>query len=319
MIAVAVARRRREARDVCSFELRRPDGLALPGFEAGAHIDVHLREGLVRQYSLCNHPDERDRYLIAVLRDPRSRGGSAALHDTVREGARLRISPPRNLFPLAEAAGRTMLFAGGIGVTPLLGMAERLWSRSADFTLQYCARSRAQAAFLDRLAHAPYAERVHLHFDDGAGEQKLDCAALLSAPHPETHLYVCGPAGFMEHVLGTARAAGWDPLRLHCEYFAGREESGAVSPDRAFTLRLARSGGTLEVPENRTALEVLLRAGVPVQASCEQGVCGACLTPVLDGIPDHRDVFLTEAEHARNDCFTPCCSRSRTATLTVDV
>ncbi len=317
MIEVTVVRKRREAPDVCSFELRRPDGLPLPAFDAGAHIDVHIRDGLVRQYSLCNPPDECHRYLIGVLRDPQSRGGSAAMFDAVGEGARLRIGTPRNLFPLVPA-GRTLLFGGGIGITPILCMAERLSLQGAGFTLHYCARSRHRAAFLDRLAGSPFAGRVRLHFDDGAADQRLDCPAVLAGADRDSRLYVCGPAGFMEHVIGTAQRLGWDPERIHREYFAAGQAAKADG-DGAFTLRLARRGLALTVPPERTALEVLLDAGIDVPASCEQGVCGTCLTPVLAGTPDHRDVFLTDAEHARNDRFTPCCSRSRTDELTVDL
>ena len=196
MIDVVVVSRNNEAQDICSFELARVDGQALPAFSAGAHIDVYLPDGVVRQYSLCNHPEERHRYLIGVLNDPASRGGSRCLHEHIQKGARLQISEPRNLFPLAHEARRSLLFAGGIGITPILCMAEQLAHSGADFELHYCARSSERAAFVERLKGASFADRVHLYFDEQA-DSRLDAARVLANPQPDVHLYVCGPSGFM--------------------------------------------------------------------------------------------------------------------------
>ena len=182
MIDVLVAARHDEALDICSFELAAADASPLPAFSAGAHIDVHLANGLVRQYSLCNHPAERHRYLIGVLKDPASRGGSSSLHQQLEVGTRLRISEPRNLFALEHAARRSLLFAGGIGITPLLSMAEQLAHSGADFQLHYCARSAQRAAFVQRLQASPFAERVSLHFDEQPD------TALDIAPVSYTHL-----------------------------------------------------------------------------------------------------------------------------------
>ncbi len=180
------------------------DGSLLPAFSAGAHIDVHLPDGLVRQYSLCNHPEERHRYLIGVLNDPASRGGSRSLHEQVQAGARLRISAPRNLFPLAEGARRSLLFAGGIGITPILCMAEQLSHSGHPFELHYCARSSERAAFVERIRNAPFADRLVVHFDEQP-ETALDIAQVLGNPQDDVHLYVCGPGGFMQHVLASAK------------------------------------------------------------------------------------------------------------------
>ncbi|WP_051378468.1 PDR/VanB family oxidoreductase [Derxia gummosa] len=340
--AVRVARIRDEAAGIRSYELVAPDGAALPGFEAGAHIDVHLPGGLVRQYSLCNPPGETHRYLIGVLRDPASRGGSRALHDEVSEGMTLTVGAPRNLFPLVPQAQRSLLVAGGIGITPMLAMAETLAARGADFALHYCGRSRERMAFLDRLAEPRFAGRVALHVDDGEAAQKLDLAALLAgsatergateagahalvaadggaAPAPDAgaHLYVCGPAGFIEAVLGAARAAGWPESRLHCEFFAA--EVAPHAGDRAFEVVLASSGRVVTVPADRTVAQALAEAGVDVMLSCEQGVCGTCLTRVLAGEVDHRDQYLTPEEQAANAEFTPCCSRAKSARLVIDL
>ena len=316
MIEVIIRAMRLEAEGILGLELVAADGAPLPPFEAGAHIDLYLPNGLIRQYSLCNDPRERHRYRIAVLRDTASRGGSQAVHELLRIGQRLSIGAPRNLFALDEQAPRSLLLAGGIGITPLLSMAWRLHALGADFELHQCVRSAKLAAFAERLAAVPFATHTHLHRDDGDAAQKLVLPALLAAEPAGSQLYVCGPNGFMEYVLETARAQGWAEERLHREYFAAPE---AESGGGAFTLRIASSGLELQVPEDRTALEVLEDAGFDIPVSCGQGICGTCLTRVVDGQPEHRDLFLSDEEKARNDQFTPCCSRSRSACLVVDL
>jgi vanillate O-demethylase ferredoxin subunit len=311
-----VAAKTREADGICSYELVRGDGQPLPAFEAGAHIDVHLGDSLVRQYSLCNRPGETRRYQIAVLRDPASRGGSKAMHEAIEAGSLLRISGPKNHFPLVPAA-RTLLFAGGIGVTPLLAMAEALAARDAAFEMHYCARSPARAAFAERIAASSFAGRVHFHYDDGADGQKLDLAALLAAPRADTHVYVCGPQGYIEHVLAAAKGAGWPAAQLHVEYF--KAEALDTAGDRAFEVRLASSGKLVTIPADRSVLEVLAEEGVDIPYSCGEGVCGTCLTRVLEGVPDHRDLYLLDEERAANDQFTPCCSRAKTPLLVLDL
>ncbi|WP_119153252.1 PDR/VanB family oxidoreductase [Caldimonas tepidiphila] len=317
MFQVKVVRKTQEADGIASFELARPDGAPLPAFSAGSHIDVKVREGLVRQYSLCNPPDEHHRYVIGVQREPESRGGSKALYDEVSEGDLLWIGEPRNLFPLAPDAQRSLLLAGGIGITPILCMAERLASAGANFELHYCGRTASRLAFRDRLAHGRFADRVRLHVDDGPAGQRLDCKALLGAHEPGTHLYVCGPTGFMDFVLDTARQLGWPEERLHREYFSAPETASA--DDGSFDVELKRSGRVIHIAADQTVAQALMAAGVDVPISCEQGICGTCLTPVLEGTPDHRDLYMTDEEHAKNDCFTPCCSRSKTPRLVVDL
>lgn len=316
MIDVLVVARHDEALDICSFELAAADASPLPAFSAGAHIDVHLANGLVRQYSLCNHPAERHRYLIGVLKDPASRGGSSSLHQQLEVGTRLLISAPRNLFALEHAARRSLLFAGGIGITPILSMAEQLAHSGADFQLHYCARSAQRAAFVQRLQASPFAERVSLHFDEQP-DTALDIAPALAGPRDDVHLYVCGPGGFMQHVLDNARAQGWKEQCLHREYFSAAPIDH--SADASFAVKLASSGQVFQVPADRSVVQVLQDQGIEVPISCEQGICGTCLTRVLEGVPEHRDLFLTEDEQARNDQFTPCCSRARSPLLVLDL
>lgn len=317
LLTVQVARIVREAEDIASFELVPPQGDALPGFDAGAHIDVHIQPGLVRQYSLCNRPGETHRYQIAVLRDPASRGGSVAMHERIAEGDLIRIGSPRNLFPLAKGQ-RHLLLAGGIGITPLLAMAETLALRGADFELHYCARSEARTAFRSRLQACAYASRVHFHFDDGAPSQKLDLAALAGAPAGGTHVHVCGPNGFIDHILATFREHGWSEANLHVERFASAA-AAADATDGAFEVELASSGQCLHIPAGTSVAHVLHAHGIDLPVACEQGICGTCLTRVLDGVPDHRDQYLTADEQAANDQFTPCCSRAHSARLVLDL
>ena len=316
LLQVRVARKQQEAEDICSYELVSSDGKPLPVFTAGAHIDVHLGSSLVRQYSLCNPPQEHHRYLIGVLRDPSSRGGSQAMHEEVQAGTMLRISAPKNHFPLEESQP-SLLLAGGIGVTPILAMAEALSARGAAFEMHYCARSPERTAFRQRIAAAPFAPQVHFHYDSGAVAQKLDLSAVLARLDRRTHIYLCGPAGFIDHVKATVKAHDWPQDHLHLEYFGAAPT--AESGDQPFDVRLASSGKVYAIPVGSTVLRVLNDAGVFIPASCEQGVCGTCLTRVLDGVPDHRDLYLDESEQAANDQFTPCCSRSRTAMLVLDL
>lgn len=316
-LEVRINARHTEATDICSFELVHPQGALLPAFEAGAHIDVALPNGLVRQYSLCNAPGERHRYLIAVLNEAASRGGSRALHTDVKVGDVLRISAPRNHFALTPTAQKSLLLAGGIGVTPLLCMAEQLAAKAASFEMHYCLREASRAAFAQRIAASSFATKVFYHFDNLASEQKLNLDAMLDRPDAATHLYVCGPKGFMDAVLGAARAKGWPEGQLHYEFFAAEVVHSELDQD--FDVRLASSGQVVRISKNQTVVEALAQAGIEVDTSCEQGVCGTCLTRVLDGMPDHRDLYLTPEEHARNDQFLPCCSRAKSPMLVLDL
>ena len=234
----------------------------------------------------------------------------------MQAGARLRISAPRNLFPLAEGAQRSLLFAGGIGITPILCMAEQLSHSGHDFELHYCARSSERAAFVERIRNAPFADRLFVHFDEQP-ETALDIARVLGNPQEDVHLYVCGPGGFMQHVLDSAKGLGWQEANLHREYFAAAPVD--ASNDGSFSVQVGSTGQVFEVPADQTVVQVLEQHGIEIAMSCEQGICGTCLTRVLQGTPDHRDMFLTEEEQALNEQFTPCCSRSKSPLLVLDI
>ena len=315
---VRVAARRTEAEGIAVFELADPNDRALPTFSAGSHIDVEVPGGPVRQYSLCNDPTESHRYLIGVLRVDDSRGGSAGMHDRVREGDSLRISEPRNHFPLAHGARDSVLIAGGIGVTPILCMAERLCNAGAAFRMHYCTRSQRHTAFRQRIAQSRFREHVTFYFDDRPQDGKFDANVVFAKPRADAHVYVCGPTGFMDYVLGAARTNGWSEAQLHREYFSPQPQAAAAISG-AFTVRLASSGKTVAVGPDQSVVEALATAGVDIMTSCGEGVCGTCLTRVLEGEPEHRDVYLTDDEHAKNDQFTPCCSRSRSPELVLDL
>ena len=317
LIDVRVARVTPEAADISSFELVRADGAGLPSFEPGAHLDVHLPGGLVRQYSLSNPSSETHRYVIAVLRDPASRGGSEALFTKVAASDALRITPPRNHFPLNAGAGHTLLMAGGIGVTPILCMAERLWREQASFEFHYCTRTRDRMAFHDALRACDFAERVAFHFDDGEDAQRLDIAKTLANRDASTHLYVCGPQGFMDAVIDAARAAGWPDERIHFEYFGHVVVHSA--DDATFEVEIPSRGVVVSVPADRSISAVLKAHGVDVPVSCEQGVCGTCVCRVLSGVPDHRDMYLSKPERAANDQMMVCCSRATSPRLVLEV
>jgi vanillate monooxygenase ferredoxin subunit len=316
-LLVRVSRKTQEAIDICSFELMRPDGAALPRFAAGAHIDVEAPGGLIRQYSLCNDSSESHRYLIGVLKDPASRGGSVAMHKSLKEGDVLRISEPRNHFALAQSKKRSLLLAGGIGITPILCMAERLSSTGSPFELHYCSRSPERMAFHDRLLAAPFSIHTHMHFDSGHDSQKLNLRAVLESLEIDCHVYVCGPQGFIDIVTKTAWEMGWAEEQVHREYFGATVVNS--SGDFEFEVRIASTGKTIIIGPNETVLAALSAHGVEIPYSCEQGVCGTCLTRLLGGEPEHRDHFLTEQEKRLNDQFLPCCSRSKSKLLILDL
>ncbi|EHP41572.1 ferredoxin [Cupriavidus basilensis OR16] len=305
------------AEGIAGYELTPVAGASLPAFEAGSHIDVHLPGGLVRQYSLYELPTEHSCYRIAVLREPESRGGSATLVDTIGEGDVLEISPPRNHFALHGAKASSVLFAGGIGITPILCMAQQLARDGRAFEMHYCGRTLSRMAFVERLQTESFRDQVQVHIDDAAPEQQLDARSAIGAPSPDKHLYVCGPAGFMNHILQAAAELGWNEEHLHREYFA----AGPIdhTGDSPFEIEIKSSGKVIRVAADQSAAHALLDAGFDLPLSCEQGVCGTCMTKVLSGTPDHRDLYLTSEEHERNDCFMPCCSRAKTTRLLVDL
>lgn len=314
-LEVEVRARLTEAEDVVGLMLVRPEGGLLPSFEAGSHIDVRLAPDLMRQYSLCNDPAQRDHYRLGILLVPESRGGSALAHQKLAIGSRLRIGYPRNNFRLEETAGHSVLLAGGIGITPLLAMSHRLWAIGKSFEIHYCARERRRAAYLDLMGSAPFSKNVVLHFDDGPASSKLKLDEVLVSSGASDHLYVCGPPGFISFVLEGARRSGWPETRLHSERFS----ADAAAAGDSFTVIAIRSGLRIFVAPNQTIRQALQNTGIEVEVSCEQGVCGTYLTRVIDGVPDHRDVYQTDEEKAANENIAVCCSRAHTPELALDL
>jgi len=322
---VHVRDRRVVADGVVALELGAADGYDLHPFTAGSHIDVELPvkdahgHFMVRQYSLCNDPSERDRYVIGVSRDPSSRGGSVYLHDEVKPGDLLHISTPRNHFELYEPAEHTVLIAGGIGITPLLAMARRLSALGKRWRLFYCVRTEQRAAFLDEIRALP-GEVIPI-FDGVPGGKPIDLERVMRETASDAHLYCCGPNGLME---AFERAASNRPARnVHVEWFKPRPVEprpvAAAAGDGSFEVKLAHSGLTLKVPADKSILDVLVDAGVAVQYSCCDGVCGTCETRVLDGVPDHRDSVLLGEDAGAVDRIMLCVSRSASPCLTLDL
>ncbi len=294
--------------DIARITLVAPGGEVLPIFEAGAHLDIHLPEvDLWRQYSLCSDPAETGFYEIGVLKDPNSRGGSEAIHRLAQPGARLTVEGSRNHFPLNEDATRTVLFGGGIGITPMISMAHRLTWIGHDFTLHFCTRSERVTAYLDTLSAAPFSDRVVHHYDDGDDAQRLIPNRDIPDPREGAHLYVCGPQGFMDWLIAEAERRGYSADRIHREYFSADVDATGDS----FEVEAQASGITVTVGPEETIAKVLAAHGVKIEVKCEEGVCGTCLTDVLDGEIDNRDQFLTEEEREDGDVLCACCSRGK--------
>ncbi|WP_300709253.1 PDR/VanB family oxidoreductase [Limnohabitans sp.] len=307
---------RHQAQDIISVELRPMPGETLPAFEAGAHIDLHLPGGLVRSYSLANDSSEHHRYLLGVLKDKTSRGGSRAVHEQLRVGMALTIGAPRNHFPLHEEATHSVLIAGGIGITPILSMARRLQALGRSFEVIYLARSRSAAAFTEDL-HALNCA-MHWHFDDEAGGP-ADLHALLQARggQSDTHFYACGPAVMLDAFEKICAELGHD--HAHIERFAAVEIKAATDARSVFTVELRRSGKTFDVTPDTTLHQQLIATKANVPFSCEEGICGSCETRVLEGTPDHRDMVLSSAEHASNQVMMVCVSGCKSERLVLDL
>ncbi|WP_333665619.1 PDR/VanB family oxidoreductase [Acinetobacter guillouiae] len=299
---------------ILGFELVKSDGQALPQFTAGSHIDVYLDNGLIRQYSLANCSSESDRYLIGVLNDANSRGGSKFIHDTFHVGQKLKISEPRNLFPITACTQKALLFAGGIGITPIFAMAHELKAKNIDFELHYFARDFEAVAFAEHLQEK-FAGSVYFHLDD-TPETQVSMPEILGQADAQKHLYVCGPNGFMDFIISSAQQAGWQDVQIHKEHFVA---AANVEEGEEFVIEIKSTGQQIVVPEDLTVIQILEENDIFIPVSCEQGICGTCITKVLGGEPDHRDMFLSDQEKARNDQFLPCCSRAKSRKLVIDI
>lgn len=316
ILTVRVARIARQTPEILSFEFTHPLGRALPAYQAGAHIDVHTPGGFMRQYSLAQDGGDAAplSYLIGVKREGASRGGSAAMHERVREGDLVPISAPRNTFPVQAAARRHLLLAGGIGMTPLLAMAQSLARSGADFTLCLFARSEEHLAFAQALRAPGLAPHVRLHLDREGSGQKIDLRALLAEPAADTHLYVCGPAGFMDAVRQAA--AHWPEDALHAEYFAAPADAGGAT-GKPFVLKLAQRGIKVPVAADQSAVDALHGVGIDIPVSCQQGLCGTCVVPGEGAGAEHRDFCLTRSE--RSHKIALCCARAVGEELVLDL
>ncbi len=302
-----VAERVDDATDVILVSLRHPRRPELPAWKAGAHIDVHLPDGRIRQYSLCGDPADRTRYRIAVKRETAGRGGSAWIHETLAVGDAVHCSAPRNNFALAPQARRHLFIAGGIGVTPLAALAYEALQRGDAFELHLRARSRRHAPLLAELERA-FAGHLHLHLNDEAPASLDDILARFGVT-ADAHLYFCGPAGLNAAIAAAAERQSWAAERCHTEAFQPTlDENFKPEP---FDIMIASTGQTLRVPADRSVLDILRGNGFVMPSSCELGVCGACICGYRDGTVIHRDSVLSLAD--RQDKLAPCVSRARVA------
>ncbi len=308
---------RREATHVLSVELcPANDGEHFPSFEPGSHIDLILEGGLVRSYSLCNDSTEPDRYVVGVLQEKNSRGGSAYVHEKLRVGQRLTISAPRNNFTLAPGGQEVVLVAGGIGITPVLSMLRYLSRKKRPATLYYCARSRKEAAFLDDIALLESESlKVHLHFDDEQGKPPA-LKSYLVAHSKDCHFYCCGPQPMLAAFEATCQELG--VANVHIERFSALPKSG-VRTTEGFVVELRRTGITIDVHKDQSILDAVLATGCFPDHSCQEGLCGACETIIIEGEVDHRDSILTIKEKATNRSMMICVSRSKSPKLVLDL
>lgn len=311
MIDLRVVGKSPAAAGVVTLTLAHPRGDRLPDWAPGAHVDLVLPGGIVRQYSLCGDRWDSRSYRVGVLREPVSRGGSVFVHDQLSVGDLVPIGGPRNNFPLVPAE-RYLFIAGGIGITPLLPMVRQADLLGADWRLLYGGRTRGSMAFLPELAR--YGDRVTVCPQDEYG--LLDLEAWLGEPDRHRKVYCCGPEPLLAAV--ERRCADWPPGLLRTERFVPKEQAAPVRAD-AFEVALARTGRATTVHPGQSVLDALARLGVPVLSSCRQGICGTCETAVVEGVPDHRDSILDDAERAAGDCMFPCVSRSATDRLVLDL
>ncbi|MEM1111694.1 MAG: reductive dehalogenase domain-containing protein [Pseudomonadota bacterium] len=302
-----IVRRELMVDSVVRLVLEHPDGEELAPFEAGAHIDLVIDAPFTRQYSLAGDPADRHRYELGVLLEPEGRGGSIRVHERLFEGQIVPVTGPSNHFPLEESATKTLLFGGGIGITPMLAMAHRLHALGADFELHYCMRSRTTAGFLDDLDRVPWSDRVRLHVSEEG--TRADLNALIGEPDAGTFLYTCGPSAFMEAVLATGEAKGWREEQLRKEYFSVPEQEDYLNEE--FEVKLQRSGETVVVAADVSLAKALQARGHKVVTKCEDGLCGTCQLQFISGDVEHRDFILSSDE--RQSRIITCCSRAAPA------
>lgn len=304
---------RYEAKGIISVELSPTDGAHFEPFTAGSHIDLHLPNGLLRSYSLLNSPEDKDRYLLGILLDRNSTGGSAYIHNELKVGQQIKISKPRNNFALDETANHTVLVAGGIGITPIYCMLVRLLSLGHSVELVYCARSRAEAAYIKELEKLDV--KITWHFDNEAAAAP-NLEKYLAGQAKEVHFYCCGPTAMIDAFESACQQLGYQ--HVHVERFVAKN-TGTTVEEHDYVVELAKSGMTLDVPAGSSLLEVIENAGVLVNTACRQGVCGACETKVLAGQPEHRDSVLSPRQKAANNVMMVCVSGCKSDKLVLDL
>ena len=311
LIEVRLVSIRYAARDTNLYEFRCPDGAQLPDYEAGAHIDINLSEKLVRQYSLIGNGNEPSSYIVGVKLDPASRGGSTFIHDGLKVGQLLKISPPRNNFPLNLNANHTVFIAGGIGITPIFCMLQSLQKLGKSWELHYSTRSRIDAPFLEELKKMG---SVSFHFDQESPGKFLDLNSIVTSAPCDSHFYCCGPLPML--AAYESATVSLPPDRVHVEYFTSKH---GRSTEGGYSVEITSSGKIFEIPRGKTILSILRDEGFVVPSSCEQGVCGACETRLISGEADHRDAILTQSERDANESIMICCSGSKSERLVLDL
>jgi vanillate O-demethylase ferredoxin subunit len=311
---VTVAKKTVEAANMVSFELADPGGAELPSFSPGAHIDVTLPGGLTRQYSLCNSAVERDRYVIAVWKDPNSRGGSVAMHNAVEVGATLQVGAPRNRFRVPGDVKRALLVARGIGVTPILSIADHLKSEDIPFEFHYLWAGGSPGSFKSTIEQSSFAENAKFYLE--ASDQLLDAAKLLADQPEDTELFICGVDWWLDPILNTAKQKGWADERIHVERFTAK--AAAALLDKVFEVKIASTGAVFKIPGDKTVAGFLEESGVKIPTSCEQGMCGTCKVRILEGEADHRDKRLSPEQRAEG-YFLACVSRAKGDSLLLDL
>lgn len=311
---VVVKNRHVEGGNIAVMEFESATSATLPKVEAGAHIDVHLPNGMVRQYSLCQNPNDEGKFRLGILRDPESRGGSVSAFDEIKDGMQIQVSEPKNLFPLLKAK-HSVLIGGGIGITPLITMAYQLASEGTSFELHYCGASPENCAFVDEIKNGELAKYTTFHFKSEGASHRAFFESAIKDIDLESHIYTCGPVGFMDWVINLATAHDFPEQQIHKEYFQVETDTSGDS----FEVVAERSGKIIMVEAGETILQALAKEGIEIEMSCEQGVCGTCMCDVIEGEPDHRDVYFTDEEKASNEQILVCCSRSKTPRLILDI
>lgn len=317
-LTVKVAHLQAEGLNNLSIRLEPLGNQLLPEFSAGAHIDVFLPGGLVRQYSIASAPLDKDHYELCIKKEPESRGGSRFLHEALTLGDILEISAPRNLFAL-QAAQHHVLVAAGIGITPLLSMATQILADGHSFALHYYTKNLEQSAYAQRLRIHFAGQAIHLHHSDDGASPRHHLPSDFTHPQAATCIYLCGPTAFMKHMTEQALALGWAQRQLFQEAFSAAPPTGDLSVDGGFEVELRVCGRSVWVEPKQSIAHTLIEMGIDVPLSCEQGFCGACITKVLAGVPCHRDSVLSDEQKALNDQMTLCCSRSQTSRLVLDL